>query len=77
MSENKWKLIVIGGAALIGAAVLFHLVTSSKEQGGAASEVFDEIDALGGVKKEPNGFLSFAYYKDIFAIIQKHSKKRF
>lgn len=76
MSENKWKFVVIGAAALVGGAIIFHLI-SNKEQGTTGSEVFEEIDALGGVKKEPNGFLSFSYYKDIFAIIQKHSKKRF
>lgn len=72
MSEGKWKFIVAGVAALVGGAILFHLI-SNKEQ-GTAGEVFDEIDALGGIKKEPNGFLSFSYYKDIFGIIQKHSK---
>jgi len=39
--------------------------------------VFDEIEALGAPKKESNGFLTFAYYKDIFLIISRHSKARF
>lgn len=67
MSESKWKIVVAGAVALVGAAVLFHLL--SNKETGSAGQVFEEIDALGAVKKEPNGFLSFSYYKDIFAII--------
>jgi hypothetical protein len=73
-SNKAWIGIVAGAAALIGAAVIFHYATSGKVP---TSQVFDEIDALGPAKKEMNGMLSFMYYKDVFAIIQRHAKGKF
>jgi hypothetical protein len=39
--------------------------------------VLEEIDALGPAKREANGLLSFAYFKDFMQIVQKHGKDRF
>lgn len=74
-SNKAWIGVVAGGAALIGAAVLFHYLTSGKASNTAA--VYDEIDALGPAKKEANGMLAFMYYKDVFAIIQRHAKQKY
>jgi hypothetical protein len=73
------KALVYGLAAagaLIGGAILFNYI-SSKNSSPSTSAAFDEIEALGPAKKEPNGLLTFPYYKDIFLIITKHSKSRF
>ena len=67
---------VLGAGVLVGAALAFHFLTN-KQGASSTSLVFDEIEALGPAKKEPNGFLAFPYYKDIFLIISKHSKARF
>jgi hypothetical protein len=53
MSDNKRMLyIVAGGAAFVGAAVLFYLLSGSKSE-SSASSVFDEIDALGAKQTTP------------------------
>lgn len=36
-----------------------------------------EIDALGPPRREANGLLNFTYFKDIFVLVQKHSKAQF
>lgn len=77
MSNNKPLLIgLAAAAALIGGAVIFHLI-SGKQGASSSSAVLEEIDGLGAPKKEANGLLSFAYFKDIMQIVQKHGKERF
>lgn len=55
--------------------MLFHLLQN--KTGASTSAVFEEIDALGPPKKELNGILSFPYFKDLMAIVQKHARERF
>jgi hypothetical protein len=77
--EGNSKAIIYGVAAvgaLIGGAILFNYI-SGKSSSSTSSAAFDEIEALGPAKKEPNGLLTFPYYKDVFLIITKHSKLRF
>ncbi len=48
MSDNPKKALWLGlaaGGALVGAAVLFHILQS--KTGQANSAIYDEIDALG------------------------------
>jgi hypothetical protein len=65
-SQNSANKVLFGAlavaGALVGGALLFHLLQSS-------SAVIEEIDALGPPKKEMNGLLSFAYFKDIMSIV--------
>ena len=78
MSENKAKTIgiVLGGlTCVVGAALLFNYVANRSSSSN--TQCFEEIDALGPPKKEANGLLSFAYYKEVFVIISKHSKQKF
>jgi hypothetical protein len=73
---NKgWIYALAAAGALVSAAVVFHLVSNKSASG--SSLIFEEIDALGPAKKEPNGLLNFMYYKDVFGIIQKYSKAKF
>lgn len=66
-NNNKGLLIALGAAgALVSAAVIFHLFSNKQSSSQA---VFEDIDALGAPKREPNGLLSFAYYKDLFVIM--------
>ena len=72
--SKAWVYLAAGSAALISAAVIFHLATNKPSP---SSKVLDEIEALGTAKKEANGLLSFPYYKDVFAIISKGAKQSF
>lgn len=75
MSDSK-KLVyaLIGVGALVGGAIAFHYL-SGKESSN--QQCFDDIDSLGPPKKNANGLLDFQYYKNVFVIINKHSKSRF
>ena len=69
MSNNKPLLIgLAAAAALIGGALIFNMI-SNKQGATSNSQVLEEIDALGPPKKESNGLLSFAYFKDIMQIV--------
>jgi hypothetical protein len=77
-NNSVFKYLAIGAAALVGGAIVFYLLSSKNEESQqAVSKVLDDIDALGPPKKDKNGLLSFLYYKDVFAIIQKHAKTKF
>jgi len=65
-SGNKLLIGLGVTTAIVGAAVIFHLLTNKVSN---ASAIFEEIDALGAPKREMNGFLSFTYYKDLFILI--------
>jgi hypothetical protein len=77
-TDNANKALVVGllaGAAIIGGAVIFHLLQSKSSH--STSALIEEIDALGEPKKEMNGILSFPYFKDLMSLVQKHAKERF
>lgn len=74
-SQNKALWFGVAASALVGGAVLFHLLQS--KAGSSASAVLEDIDAIGPVKKEANGMLSFSYFKDLMGTVQRHSKERF
>jgi hypothetical protein len=44
---------------------------SQKEDG---PDLLADVDALGKVQRQTNGFLEYQYYKKVFILIQKHSK---
>jgi hypothetical protein len=50
-SNKNWLYAALGGLALVGAAVIFHHLTSAKAEGDDSSavqlKVIEEIDALG------------------------------
>ena len=69
-SSKTWLYILGAATAFVAAAVIFHKVSSSKEETAQHNSiVLEEIDALGPAKKELNGLLSFSYYKEVFFII--------
>jgi hypothetical protein len=41
------------------------------------NKALEEISALGEPKREANGLLAFAYYKDVFSIIMKNARSSF
>lgn len=72
--NNLWKYALIGTGALVGAAAMFHLMSSSS---GVNKQCLKEVDDLGPVKRDPNGMINFTFYKDIFLIISKYAKQKF
>lgn len=69
-SNKNAIYLAIGGALVVGGALLYHVLSSKSEEASQqASKVIEDIDALGPPKKEMNGFLSFPYYKEVFTII--------
>jgi hypothetical protein len=76
-SSNKNLLYGLAAAgALVGAAVLFHVITN-KQTAGSGSKLIEDIDALEGPEKDSRGILTFKYFKDLMAVVAKHSKERF
>ena len=78
MSEQKSKTyayLAAGATVVVGAALLFNYIAGKTSS--TNSQCFEEIDNLGAPQKDPNGLLSFNYYKDIFIIISKHAKGKF
>ena len=66
------------GAAIVGIALLSHFLSAKQgEETGALSKALEEIKALGEPKREANGLLAFAYYKDVFSIIMKNARSSF
>ena len=78
MSESKQKAymyLAAGATVVVGAALLFNYIAGKASSSNTLC--FEEIDNLGQPKKDPNGLLNFAYYKDVFLIISKHAKSKF
>jgi hypothetical protein len=75
-SGSKNWLFAIGAAvAVVGAAVIFHLV-SNKESAddNKLNDALTEIAALGEPKRDATGRLAFNYYKQVFFIIMKNAR---
>ena len=70
--------IAAGAAALVGGALLYHSLQGEGMggDGGGLDKMFEEIGALGGVKRDPNGMMSFHYYKELFIIVNKYTKEK-
>ena len=70
-----WIYAAAGLGLLVGAAYVFHSMSSGKEESGShLTQLYADVEALGPVKKDPNGMINFVYYKDLFCVIQKHTK---
>ena len=67
--DKKVLYALIGGVALIGAAIAFSM---SKD-----SAVDDVLNQLGPVEKDENGKLDFEYFLKIFQICTVYGKTQF
>lgn len=86
MSENKnLKYAIMGGAALVGAAVLYYLTSSaSKENSSGTSgddhanneELEAELDQIGEIEYE-DGHIKFEQFLKIFEICSFYGKTHF
>lgn len=71
--NKKVLYALLGGAAVVGAAVAFHFL-SSKEAGDTLG---DDLEQLGPVEREENGMLKFEYFLKIFQICSFYGKNQF
>ena len=71
--DKKVLYALIGGAALIGAAVAYHLATASEGDG-----IDDDLDSLGPLElEEGTGMMKFEYYLKVLQICTFYGKGQF
>ena len=84
-SENKnLKYALIGGAAVVGAAVLYYLTSASEGKSDASSAeqaanddiLEDDLEKIGEIEYE-DGHVKFTKFLKIFEICSYHGKTLF
>lgn len=80
---NKTLWYALSGAAvIIGGALVYHFLTDPESGGmlssggGETDKMIEEITALGPPARGANGMLTFNYYKELFLIVNKFTKKK-
>ena len=71
--DKKVLYALIGGVAVVGAAVAYHLSKATEE----AEDLDDDLAQLGDPEYEPNGMLKFEYFLKIFQICSYYGKTTF
>jgi hypothetical protein len=72
--ENKVKYAIIGGVALITAAVAFHFLNKTEDEECALD---DELNQLGSLELDEAGRIEFKQFLKIFQICTLFGKKEF
>lgn len=78
MDQKKIQYALLGGAAVIVAAIGIYLLTSNKEE--EEEVITDDVDDLVNqlqLEREDNGKLTFECFIEIFKISSKHAKMSF
>lgn len=73
--DKKVLYALIGGVAVVGAAVAYHLASKSAEE--ADDGIDEDLDQLGEPQYEPNGMLRFDYFLKVFQICSFYGKNQF
>lgn len=60
--DKKVQWALIGGIAVVGAAVAYHLFNSQKED----DPIDDDIEKLGELRLDANGHIEFQQFLEIF-----------
>lgn len=66
---------LIGGAAVVGAAVAFHYANSKATDDGPSLD--DDLEELGALEKDDQGYIKFEYFLKIFQICSFYGKNQF
>lgn len=67
---------LIGGAAVVGAAVAFHYAQKNSE--GSTDEGLDnDLEQLGALEKDGEDYIKFEYFLKIFQICSFYGKNQF
>ena len=74
--DKKVLYALIGGVAIVGAAVAYHIASKSTEE---ADDIEDDLAELGQPEYEQsgNGMLKFEYFLKIFQICSFYGKTQF
>jgi len=72
MVDKKVMYALIGGVAVVGAAIAFHFM--SKEGDSADSGLDDDLDQLGPLELDENGRIKFEQFLKIFQICSFYGK---
>jgi hypothetical protein len=62
--DKKFVYALLGGAAIIGAAVAYHLFSKSSEE--AEGDLDADLDELGPLELDENGRIKFEQFLKIF-----------
>ena len=73
--DKKVMYALIGGVAVLGAAVAYHLANRQSEE--VEDDIEDDLAQLGEPQYEPSGMLKFEYFLDIFKICSFYGKSQF
>jgi hypothetical protein len=72
--DKKVLYALIGGVAVVGAAVAYHLASKASEE---ADNIDEDLEQLGPPEYEKNGHLKFDYFLKIFQICSFYGKTNF
>lgn len=73
--DKNIKYALIGGAALVGAAVAYHLFNTSKEE--ADDGLDEDLEQLGPLELDAMGRIEFRQFLKIFQICSYYGKTQF
>lgn len=73
--DKKVVYALLGGAAVIGAAIAYHFYSSSTE--GVEDEMDAHLDELGPLQKDHYGNIKFDQFLKIFQICSVYGKTQF
>lgn len=73
--DKKVLYALIGGVAVVGAAVAYHMASKSAEE--ADDGIDEDLEQLGPPEMEANGMLKFEYFLKIFQICSFYGKNQF
>lgn len=71
--DKKVLYALIGGVAVVGAAIAYHMASKSTEE----VDMDDDLAELGQPEYEPNGMLKFEYFLKMFQICSFYGKAQF
>lgn len=75
MSKNV-KYALIGGAAVVLAAISYHYMTN-KASDTVEADIDEDLDKLGPLKRDANEMIDFDYFIKIFQISSFYAKNQF
>jgi hypothetical protein len=61
--DKKVLYALIGGAAVVGAAIAYHFISNSEQEADALE---DDLDELGPLELDENGRIKFEQFLKIF-----------
>ena len=73
--DKKVMYALIGGVAVVGAAIAYYAV--NKEKVEEEGDMEDDLAELGEPQFEPSGMLKFEYFLKIFQICSFYGKTQF